>query len=115
MASEYAKVQCSCIHSFNAWITVIAASGSSATRSSSTLANVGHNSVRSMPISFISAKRGSGSKKASMPGITTSFAPPLSCVCSPLALGSPIPPPPLVTSNPAAPGAATFTNVGFGM
>ena len=50
-----------------------AASGSSARRSSSTLASVGHSSVRSMPISFMSSRRGSGSKNASMPGITTNF------------------------------------------
>ena len=62
-----------------------------------------------MPISFMSCMRGSGSKNASMPGITTNFF-----WCSPPPVW-PKPPPPWVTSIPAAPGAATFPNVGFGM
>ena len=53
--------------------------------------------------------RGSGSKNASMPGITTIFfrcSPPPVCAESAAALGD---------VHPAAPGAATFPNVGFGM
>ena len=46
-------------------------------RSSSTLASVGHSNVRSMPISFISSRRGSGSKNASMLGMATSLPNPV--------------------------------------
>ena len=75
-------------------------------RSSSALASVGHSSVRSMPISFMSSRRGSGSKNASRLGIATIFP-------NPVAFPKPFPP--FVTSYPAPPGTATFPNVGLGM
>ena len=78
-------------------------------RSSSALASVGHSSVRSMPISFISSRRGSGSKKASTLGIATIFPKPAP------APGRLKPSPPWVMSIPAPPGTATRLKVGFGM
>ena len=87
-------------------MTVTANSGSSATRSSSTLASVGHSTVRSMPMSFISARRGSGSKNASMPGIACGLTPSRML----------LPPSPLLAAVlPQPPGCATRANVGFGM
>ena len=54
------------------------------------LARVGHSRVRSMPISFISSRRGSGSKKASIPGMAIILPKPVARF--------PKPPPPWVMS-----------------
>ena len=59
-----------------------------------------------MPMSFISAKRGSGSKNASIPGITFGLTPSRTF----------LPPSPLFDAVfPQPPGTATLANVGFGM
>ena len=87
-------------------MTVTANSGSSATRSSSTLASVGQSTVRSIPMSFISARRGSGSKNASMPGMALGLTP--SRMLFPLW-------PLFVAVLPQPPGTATRSKVGFGM
>ena len=81
-------------------------SGSSARRSSSTLANVGQSNVRSIPMSFIRARRGSGSKNAVGLGIAFGLTP----VCPPTP-----PCPRFAAVLPQLPGAATFEKVGFGM
>ena len=57
-------VQCSCIHSLSAWITTAVAFGSSARRSSSRLASVGHIIARSIFCSSMSMSRSSGLKNA---------------------------------------------------
>ena len=58
------NVQCSCIHSLRACITTAVAFGSSASRSSSRLARVGHIIARSTLCSSINMIRSSGLKKA---------------------------------------------------
>ena len=88
------------------WISTQVSVGSSAMRSSSTDASVGHSSVRSIPMSFMSARRGSGSKNASGLGIAFGFTP----VCAPED-GLPS----LSCDMPQLPGCATRENVGFGM
>ena len=65
MRSSKLKVHCSYIHWLSAWITAWVRCGSSARRSSSTLASVGHMSALLMPSSSISLMRGSGEKYAS--------------------------------------------------
>jgi len=80
IASEYTKLQCSCIHWLRAWMTATATSGSSATRSSSTLAS-GRPQQRAVDTHVLHhARRVSGSKKASLPGITFGLTP----LCPPI-------------------------------
>src|ERR1043165_10850 len=79
-------------------MTAHTASGSLAMRSSSALASVGHSSVRSMPISFMSSRRGSGSKNASRLGIAPIFPKPAP------GPGSLEPPPALGESHPRPAG-----------
>ena len=80
-------------------------SGSSRIRSSMRLASVGNISVRSMPSSFISSRRGAGSRKA---GIERIGSPKISLRVLPSGL-------PTAKYCSMAPGLATTSKVGLGM